>query len=95
MDGNPVIPGYTRPVKTAISVPDETFAQVERSAKGMGVTRSEFYARAARFYLEHLEQQTLTSDINEALDLIGDADDSGAAAVAAGRRHLAGADDEW
>jgi hypothetical protein len=82
-------------VKTAISVPDETFAQVERSAKVLGMTRSEFYARAARYYLEHLEQQSLTDDINEALDLIGDADDSGVAAAAAGRRHLAGADDEW
>jgi metal-responsive CopG/Arc/MetJ family transcriptional regulator len=82
-------------MKTAISVPDETFAQVERSAKCMGVTRSEFYARAARFYLEHLEQQSLTNEINAALDLIGDDDDSGVAAAAAGRRHLAGADDEW
>lgn len=81
-------------MKTAISVPDETFAQVERSAKCLGVTRSEFYARAARFYLEHLEQQSLTNEINEALDLVGD-DDSGAAAARAGRRHLAGADDEW
>jgi metal-responsive CopG/Arc/MetJ family transcriptional regulator len=82
-------------MKTAISVPDETFERVERSAKCMGVTRSEFYARAARFYLEHLEQQSLTSEINAALDLMGDNDDSGAAAAAAGRRHLAGADDEW
>ncbi|CAM4222800.1 CopG family transcriptional regulator [Kibdelosporangium persicum] len=81
-------------MKTAISVPDETFAQVEQRAKRLGVTRSEFYARAARFYLEHLEQQSLTNEINEALDLIGD-DDSGAAAAGAGRRHLAGADDEW
>jgi hypothetical protein len=82
-------------VKTAISVPDETFARVEQSAKCMGVTRSEFYARAARFYLEHLEQQSLTNEINEALELIGDEDDSGATAAAAGRRHLAGTDDEW
>jgi metal-responsive CopG/Arc/MetJ family transcriptional regulator len=81
-------------VKTAISVPDETFAQVERSAKCLGVTRSEFYSRAARFYLEHLEQKSLTNEINAALDLIGD-DDSAAAAVSAGRRTLESADDEW
>ncbi|KAA2246781.1 ribbon-helix-helix protein, CopG family [Solihabitans fulvus] len=82
-------------MKTAISVPDETFAQVERSAKCMGVTRSEFYARAARFYLEHLEEESLTSEINAALELIGDDDDSAATAVDAGRRVLALADDEW
>ena len=81
-------------MKTAISVPDETFAQVERGAKCLGVTRSEFYARAASFYLEHLEQQSLTNEIDAALELIGDDDDSSVTAVDAGRRRLA-ADDEW
>jgi metal-responsive CopG/Arc/MetJ family transcriptional regulator len=82
-------------VKTAISVPDDTFEQVERSAHALGVTRSEFYARAARHYLEHLENESLTDEINSALDLmVGDAaDDSPDVAVAAGRRRLA--DDEW
>jgi hypothetical protein len=80
-------------MKTAISVPDETFVQVEQSAKSLGVTRSEFYTRAAKFYLDHLEQQSLTNEINAALD--GITDDSNAVAAAAGRRHLAGADNEW
>ncbi|MCE7007686.1 CopG family transcriptional regulator [Kibdelosporangium philippinense] len=79
-------------MKTAISVPDETFTQVEQSAKSLGVTRSEFYTRAARFYLDHLEQQSLTSEINAALDGI---DESNAVAAAVGRRHLADVDDEW
>jgi Predicted transcriptional regulators containing the CopG/Arc/MetJ DNA-binding domain and a metal-binding domain len=81
-------------MKTAISVPDETFARVERGAKCLGVTRSEFYARAARFYLEHLERESLTHEINSALELIDD-DDSSSAAVVAGRRRLGLADDEW
>jgi len=80
-------------VKTAISVPDETFAEVERSAARLGVTRSEFYARAARYYLQRLERESLTNEINAALELIGDDDDSGPAAVGAGRRALAA--DEW
>ncbi|RSM62143.1 CopG family transcriptional regulator [Kibdelosporangium aridum] len=79
-------------MKTAISVPDETFVQVEQSAKSLGVSRSEFYTRAARFYLDHLEQQSLTNEINAALDGV---DESSAVAAAAGRRYLAGADDEW
>jgi metal-responsive CopG/Arc/MetJ family transcriptional regulator len=82
-------------MKTAISVPDETFAQVERSAHSLGVTRSEFYTRAARHYLEHLDRESLTDEINAALDVIGDDDDSAADAVSAGRRVLAQADDEW
>ncbi|HWE87897.1 MAG TPA: CopG family transcriptional regulator [Pseudonocardiaceae bacterium] len=82
-------------MKTAISVPDETFAQVERSVKRLGVTRSEFYASAARYYLAHLDQQSLTNEINSALDLIDGGDDSAAAAVAAGRRRLALTDDKW
>ena len=81
-------------MKTAISVPDETYAQVERGAERLGVTRSEFYARAARFYLEHLERQSLTDEINAALEITG-VDDSSAAAVAAGRRRLSLPDDEW
>jgi metal-responsive CopG/Arc/MetJ family transcriptional regulator len=82
-------------VKTAISVPDETFAEVERGAEYLGVTRSEFFTRAARFYLEHLQRQSLTKEIDAALELIG-VDDSSMAAVDAGRRRLAAAaDDEW
>ncbi|GAB3504477.1 CopG family transcriptional regulator [Amycolatopsis cihanbeyliensis] len=81
-------------MKTAISVPDETFAQVERGAKCLGVTRSEFYAKAAQFYLDHLERESLTNEIDSALELIDD-DDSSAVAVTAGRRRLELADDEW
>lgn len=82
-------------MKTAISVPDETFAEVERSARDLGVTRSEFYSRAARFYLEHLARQSLTDEINAALELIDQPDESTAAAVAAGRHRLVSTDDEW
>jgi metal-responsive CopG/Arc/MetJ family transcriptional regulator len=81
-------------VKTAISVPDETFAQVEQRAEELGVSRSEFYTRAARHYLDHLGVESLTSDIDAALDMI-DEDDAAEAAVTAGRRHLAELDDEW
>ncbi|MGW5052210.1 CopG family transcriptional regulator [Actinokineospora sp. NPDC004072] len=79
-------------MKTAISVPDDTFAEVEDKVRRLGLTRSEFYVRAARHYLAHLEEQSLTSEIDAALELAGD-DDSGALAVAAGRRVVV--DGEW
>jgi hypothetical protein len=86
-----VIPSYTRNIKTAISLPDDTYAQATRRAAELGISRSEFFARAARRYLDELASQSLTQQIDEALQAVGD--DSNAAAAAAGRNYLAGQDD--
>lgn len=70
-------------MKTAISVPDETFQRVEQAAKRMGVSRSEFYARAAKSWLDALDQEDTTGAINEAIaGLPGEEDFTGAAAAA-------------
>lgn len=79
-------------MKTAISLPDDTFDQATQRAKELGISRSEFFARAARRYLNELASRSLTQQIDEALQSAG-ADDSGSAAVAAGRRRLASQDD--
>lgn len=89
-----VIPGYTRGMKTAISVPDEIFEQAAGQAAELGISRSEFFARAARRYLDELAAHSLTRQIDQALQAAGD-DDSGAAAAAAGRRLLAAGDEDW
>ena len=86
-----VIPGYTRNVKTAISVPDDIYEQASRRAVELGISRSEFFARAARRYLDELAAQSLTNQINEALQASDD--DSNAVAAAVGRSHLAALDD--
>jgi Arc/MetJ family transcription regulator len=80
-------------MKTAISVPDDTFEQATRQAAALGISRSEFFARAARRYLDELASRSLTQQINEALQAAGD-DDSAAAAAQAGRALLA-AGQEW
>ena len=80
-------------MKTAISLPDDTYEQASRRAAELGISRSEFFARAARLYLDQLASRSLTQQINEALQA-DDADDSGAAAAAAGRDYLA-AQDDW
>ena len=77
-----VIPGYTRAVKTAISLPDDTYEQATRRAAELGISRSEFFARAARSYLDELASRSLTQQINEALQAAA-GDDSNAAAAAA------------
>jgi len=89
-----VIPSYTRCMKTAISVPDEIFNQVGSQAAELGISRSEFFTRAARQYLSQLENASLTQQIDAAIDAAGD-DESGHAAAAAGRAFLAATDDEW
>jgi hypothetical protein len=80
-------------VKTAISIPDETFEQAERRAAELGMSRSEFFTRAARCYIRELDVQSLTARIDVALALAG-ADESAEVAVRAGRRTLA-AEDDW
>lgn len=77
-------------MKTAISLPDDTYEQATRQAAELGISRSEFFARAARSYLDQLAAHSLTQQINETLPAN---DDSGAAAAAAGRRYLAGQED--
>lgn len=74
-------------MKTAISVPDETFDRATRRARELGMSRSEFFATAAVRYLAELDRASLTGRIDEALSLAGKDEDS-AAAVCAGRRQL-------
>jgi metal-responsive CopG/Arc/MetJ family transcriptional regulator len=54
-------------VKTAISLPDETFERVERAARHMGLSRSEFFARAAERWLDALDDARTTDAINRAI----------------------------
>lgn len=54
-------------MKTAISLPDETFERVERAARKLGVSRSEFFARAAERWLDDLEDERTTRAIDRAV----------------------------
>lgn len=61
----------------------------------LGITRSQFYSRAAQRYLDELDAESLARRIDEAIDMIG-ADRSGTLASAAGRRRLERAgEDDW
>lgn len=54
-------------MKTAISLPDETFTRVEEAARRLGVSRSEFFARAAERWLGDLDDDHTTAAIDAAL----------------------------
>jgi predicted DNA-binding protein len=90
-----VIPGYTGLVKTAISIPDETYERASRQAKGLGMSRSEFFSRAVARYVDELESESLTRQIDEVLAATGEPDGSTLDATQAGRTLLAGITDAW
>lgn len=89
-----VIPGYTREVKTAISIPDETFQRVERVAHKHGMKRSQFYTAAAERYANELEATDLVAAINAVADIVN-TDESTDFAVTASEHHLAEDDTPW
>jgi predicted DNA-binding protein len=80
-------------VKTAISLPDDTFDRATHRAQDLGMSRSEFFARAAEHYLDELDAQSLSDHIDSALERLNRPDESAAEAVAVGRRLLD--DTEW
>lgn len=82
-------------MKTAISLPDDTFQRVEVKAKKLGMSRSEFFTKAALRYLDELDLESLTHLIDEVIDAQGQSDDSVTDAVNVGHRLLAGMDDDW
>jgi hypothetical protein len=59
------------------------------------MSRSEFFARAAQHYLDELDSQSLTGQIDSALADLDGTDEAQEAAVAGGQRVLDAVDDEW
>jgi metal-responsive CopG/Arc/MetJ family transcriptional regulator len=82
-------------VKTAISVPNDTYERASKRAQDLGMSRSEFFSRAAAHYLDELDSDSVTHQIDLAVTALGDADDSAADAVNVGRRLLTGSTDDW
>lgn len=81
-------------MKTAISIPDATFERATRRARALGMSRSEFFTQAAARYLDELDAESVTAQIDLAVASFQD-DDSSAAAAAAGRRRLGDDADQW
>lgn len=79
-------------MKAAISVPDSTFEAATRRAQELGMSRSEFFSKAADHYLAELDAASLTARLDAALETVTD-DEAEAAAVRAGRRTLLA--NEW
>jgi metal-responsive CopG/Arc/MetJ family transcriptional regulator len=52
-------------MKTAISIPDPLFNSVERMAHRLNVSRSEFFANAAKAYIDQVKNQSVTDKLNK------------------------------
>jgi hypothetical protein len=82
-------------MKTAISIPDATFERASRRAHDLGMSRSEFFTRAVARYIDELDAQSLTRQIDLVVDALGARNDSWADAVAAGYRVVDDESGDW
>lgn len=57
--------GYTESMKTAISLPDPLFDAAEQVSRRLGLSRSEFYAKAIEAYLKTQSQRSLKARLDE------------------------------
>ncbi|HLA15881.1 MAG TPA: ribbon-helix-helix protein, CopG family [Candidatus Limnocylindrales bacterium] len=60
-------------MKTAVSLPDELFAQVERLARRSRRSRSEVYRAALREYVERHAPDDVTAALDRVIEELGDA----------------------
>ncbi|NUL46976.1 CopG family transcriptional regulator [Cellulosimicrobium funkei] len=79
-------------MKTAISIPDDTFKDAEAAAARLGISRSEFFTRAAVAYIRESESDAVTARVNTVLSR-GPEDSE--FAVIAGRRVLRDSEGDW
>ena len=82
-------------MKTAISVPDGTFERASKRAKDLGMSRSEFFSRAAARYLDELDGESVTRQVDLVVDALAGEDGSAADAVSGGHQLLTDAADDW
>ncbi len=73
-------------MKTAISVPDDVFADAERLARRLKKSRSQLYSSALREFVARHADDRVTETLNEVVATTGDARDD--FAPTAGRRTL-------
>ena len=78
-------------MKTAVSIPDDVFADAERLAKQLKKSRSQLYSHALREYVSRHAGDHVTETLDKVCADLGTSDD--AFASKAGRRRLSRA--EW
>jgi len=70
-------------MKTAISIPDELLSDIERTAKKLGIPRSQLFARALEEFITNHAPQDVTARINQILETENSSVDAHLAAMQA------------
>jgi metal-responsive CopG/Arc/MetJ family transcriptional regulator len=74
--------GYTSSMKTAVSIPDEVFAETERLARHLKKSRSEVYSLALAEYVARHAPERVTEAMDRVVaEVGGESDEFAAAAV--------------
>jgi hypothetical protein len=60
--------GFTRSMKTTVSIPDDVFRAAEHHARRAGKSRSQFYAAALSEYLARHAPDEVTEAMNKVVD---------------------------
>ena len=84
---------YTQRMKTAISIPDDLFAQAESAADRLGMSRSELFGRAIAHFLKLHDEDAVTQAMNQAWDGLEESAESSKFRRAAARQIAER--DEW
>lgn len=69
-------------MKTAISIPDDVFANAERLARKLRKSRSQLYAEAVAEYLTRHDPEAITEAMNRVCEQVGPQSDPGVSAAA-------------
>ncbi|PJZ66064.1 ChpI protein [Leptospira wolffii] len=52
-------------MKTAVSIPDELFKTAEKTAKRLGIPRSQLFAKALEEFIEFHSKESITEKLNK------------------------------
>lgn len=58
-------------MKTAISIPDALYLDEEKTAKSLGIPRSQLFALALEEFINHHNKQRITDQLNKIYKNIG------------------------
>ena len=69
-------------MKTAVSIPDELYAEAEQTIRRLGKSRSQFYADALREYLARHDPDAITQALNQVYERLDSQSDPAVSAAA-------------
>ncbi|WP_454299489.1 ribbon-helix-helix protein, CopG family [Salana multivorans] len=82
-------------METVISLPDHAAERFDHVAQRYGMTRSEFYRRAAERYADALDGPDLTAQIDDAIEAVGQPGEESAELRRTANARLVDASDAW